>query len=166
MAKVITKNYTDTAIAGDPSITFAVEPINFGADFVKKMDNGSEAIMINTTSNLGVEEKVRLSVATVANIYNGTGLDSSVAAPTKQGVSVLSQITNVITVTDDGVPDYRIDLPMSAHLVLKVPKSEHISATDVVELVGRLLATLFDTGVDTTSRLEGLLRGSLIPSDV
>lgn len=166
MSIVVTNNYTDSAIAGYSEQTLTIAPLNFGADFVKQSDVGGQAILINKTSPLGVEEKVRLSVTEIANIYNGTGIDSSVASPTKRGVSLLSQVTNVISVTDDATPDYRIDLPMSAHLVIKIPKSEHVDASDVVSLVERLLATLFDTGVSTTSRLEGLLRGSLVPSDV
>jgi hypothetical protein len=111
-------------------------------------------------------EKIRIAYSDVANVYNGSGIEASVLAPTKRGVSVLAQITETISVTDDTDPDYRIDLPVSYHVVIKVPASEHISATDIQAGLGRLLSSLYDTGATTTSRLEAILRGSLVPSEV
>lgn len=166
MAKVKSNNFTDTAIAGNPTLTFPRAPLNFAADFKVKSNTGKEVVLINTSSPLGVVEKLRLSYSDVANIYSGTGIDASVMAPTKQGISILAQVTDVITVTDDSNADYRIDLPISCHVVIKIPASEQISATDVQARLGRLLSCLFDTGVMTTGRLEAILRGSLVPSDV
>lgn len=166
MAKVKSNNFTDTAIAGNPTLTFPRAPLNFATDFRVKSDSGKEVVLINTTSPLGVVEKIRISYSEVANVYSGSGIDASIMAPTKQGVSVLAQVTDVITVTDDTNSDYRIDLPISCHVVIKIPASEHILASDVQARLGRLLSSLFDTGVETTSRLEAILRGSLAPSDV
>lgn len=166
MAKIKSDNFTDTTIIGDPTLTFPRAPLNFAADFRIKSDSGKEVVLINTTSPLGAVEKARISYSEIANVYSGSGIDASIMAPTKQGVSILAQLTDVITVTDDVAADYRIDLPISCHLVVKIPASEHIIAADVQSRIGRLLSCLFDTGVETTSRLEAILRGSLVPSDV
>lgn len=167
MAKVKSTGYTDTAISGVSSLTFPRGLLNFGADFrVKSEQSGKEVVLTNITSPSDRPEKIRTAYNEVANVYSGSGVEPSVYAPTKRGVNVLCQVTEVISVTDDTDADYRVDLPVSAHLVIKVPASEYISAADVQTLVGRLLSGLFDTGVATTSRLEAILRGSLKPSDL
>jgi len=168
MAKVISKGYVDTPVAGVTTLTFPRAVLNVGADFRVKSqsNNGKEVILTNLTSPIDRPENIRIAHTDVANIYSGTAVEPSVLSPTKKGVSILSQVTEVLSVTDDTNSDYRIDLPLSAHLVIKVPASEHVSAAVVQELVGRLLSSLFDTGATTTSRLEAILRGSLVPTEL
>lgn len=167
MTKVINSGYVDTPVSGVSSLTFPRAVLNIGTDYrVKSNNNGKEVVITNITSPIDRPENIRLAYTDIANVYSGTGVEPSVTAPTKRGVSVLSQVTDVLSVTDDTDPDYRIDLPVSAHLVIKVPASEFVSAAVVQTLVGRLLSSLFDTGVTTTSRLEAILRGSLIPTEL
>lgn len=167
MSKVKSTGYLDTPIVGAPVLTFSRGPLNFGVDFrIKANDAGKEVILTNITSPVDRPEKIRIGYTEVANIYSGSGIEPSLLAPTKRGVSILAQLTEIISVGDDTDPDYRIDLPVSFHLVIKVPSSEHINATDVETGIGRLLSSLFDTGVETTSRLEAMLRGSLVPSEL
>lgn len=167
MAKVISKGYTDTPISGVTSLNFPRAILNFQKDFrIKSNNNGQEVVLTNITSPVDRPENIRLAYTNVANIYGGTSIEPSVLAPTKRGVSILTQITDVMSVTDDANADFRIDLPLSAHLVLKVPQSEYVTSAVVQELVGRLLSSLFDSGVVTTSRLEAILRGSLVPTEL
>lgn len=167
MAKVKSVGYTDTAIAGNPTLTFPRGGLNFASDFRVKSNNaGKEVILTNITSPSDRPEKIRIGYTEVANVYSGTGVEPTVSAPTKRGLQILSQVTEVISVTDDTDPNYRIDLPVSYHLVIKVPTSEHIGAADVQTGIGRLLSSLFDTGVMTTTRLEAILRGALVPSEL
>lgn len=168
MAKVINKGYTDTPITGVSSLTFPRAILNFNKDFRVKTsaNNGSEVVLTNLTCPVDRPEKIRLAYTEIANVYSGTGIEPSVLAPTKKGVSLLAQVTDVLSVTDDADADYRVDLPISAHLVIKVPQSQHVNAAVVQEVIGRLLSSLFDSGVSTTSRLEAILRGSLIPTEL
>jgi hypothetical protein len=166
MTKVVKPGYTDTAISGVSSLTFPRGLVNIGKDFRVKSNTGKEVILTNLTSPIDRPENIRLAYTDITNIYNGTGIESSLSAPSKKGVSVLAQVTDVLSVTDSTDADYRIDLPMSAHLVLKVPASEFVNSAQVQELIGRLLSSLFDTGSTGTDRLEAILRGSLIPSEL
>lgn len=167
MAKVVSVGYTDTPISGVTSLAFPRGLVNFGANFREKSDNpGKESVLTNITSPVDRPEKIRIAYTDVPNIYNGTGVEASYIAPTKRGISVLAQVTEVISVTDDANSDYRIDLPISAHLVLKVPASEFITEAMVQTLMGRLVSSLYDTGSLTTTRLGAILRGSLKPSDI
>lgn len=167
MAKVISKGFIDTPINGVSSLNFTRGLLNYKADFrVKSEDAGKEVVLTNITSPIDRPEKIRIAFSDVSNVYNGSGIESGVYAPTKRGVSVLAQVTNVISVTDDTDPTYRVDLPVSYHLVIKVPVSEAITGQVIQEGIGRLLSGLFDTGSTSTIRLESILRGSLTPSDM
>lgn len=167
MSKVKSYGYTDTAIAGVTGLDFPRGLVNFDADFRVKSDKpGQEVVLTNTTSPIDRPEKLRIAYSDVANVYNGTGIDPSVSAPTKRGISILVQETSVLSVSDSVDADFRLDLPLSCHLVIKVPASEYVTADDVLASIGRLLSGLFDTGLETNARLNAILRGSLVPSDV
>lgn len=166
MAKTINNGYTDTAIAGNPVLTYPRGSVNFATDFRVKSNKDNEVVITNLTSPVDRPENFRIAYTPVSNIYTGTGIEASVTAPTKQGVSILVQLTEVISVTDSAAPEYRVDLPLSCHLVIKVPRSEHVTAATVQTMVGRLLSGLYDTGVSTTARLDAILRGSLISKEL
>lgn len=167
MTKIKSVGYTDTPISGVTSLTFPRAILNFNKDFRVKSNNaGKEVVLTNITSPVDRPEKIRIAFTDVANVYTGTGVEPSVTAPTKRGVSVLAQVTETISVTDDTNPEFRIDLPVSYHMVIKVPTSEHINAVDIQAGIGRLLSSLFDSGSTSTSRLEAILRGSLVPTEL
>lgn len=167
MALTKSNGYTDTPIEGVSSLTFPRAILNFGKDFrVKANTAGKEVVLTNITSPIDRPEKIRIAYSDIANIYSGTGVDASVSAPTKRGVSLLAQVTDVISVTDAANPDYRVDLPVSYHLVIKVPSSELLTTDDIKAGIGRLLSSLFDAGVTSNTRLEAILRGSLVPSEL
>lgn len=167
MAKVKSVGYTDTPISGVTSLAFARGIVNFGSDFRVKSNNaGKEVVLTNITSPVDRPEKIRVGYTDVANIYAGTGVEPTVSAPTKRGVQILAQVTEVLSVTDNTDPDFRIDLPVSYHLVMKVPSSEYITPADIETGIGRLLSSLYDSGVTTTSRLAAILRGALVPSEL
>jgi len=168
MTKVINQGYTDTPVSGVTSLTFPRAVLNIDKDFRVKStnNNGKEVVLTNITSPIDRPENIRLAYTDIANIYSGTGVEPSVAAPTKRGISVLAQVTDVVSVTDDTDADFRVDLPISCHLVIKVPASEYINAAQVKTVLGRLLSSLYDTGATSDSRLEAILRGSLVPSEL
>lgn len=167
MAKSKSTGYTDTPIEGVSSLSFSRGLLNFKSDFRVKADQaGKEILLTNITCPVDRPERIRIAYSDISNVYSGTGIEPSVAAPTKRGVSVLAQLTEVISVTDTVDPEYRIDLPISLHLVVKVPVNENISSTDIQTALGRLLSGLYDTGSTATTRLDAILRGSLKPSDV
>lgn len=165
MAISIDAGYTDTSIEDVTELNFARGLVNFDADFrVKSNTPGKEVVLTNITSPIDRPEKFRISYSEVSNVYNGTGIDQSAYAASKKGVSVLVQLTEVLSVVDSADADYRVDLPVSYHLVIKVPASGNIPAASIQAGIGRLLSGLYETGSTATSRLESILRGSLVPS--
>lgn len=165
MSISIITNYTDTLIDGVSSEVFNRANLNYKADFVQHSQSApGRTILINRTApGYGVEEKIRIESTSIQNIYQNTGIEKAFQSPTSAGTSMLVQVTDILTVKDSTDPNFRIDLPISAHLVVKVPKSEYLDAAKVQTLIGRVLAALYDTGDTSTSRLDGMLRGALTP---
>lgn len=166
MAKVVNKGYTDTPIEGVTSLTFPRGLLNFKADFRVKSNQPNEVVLANITSPVDRTEQIRVAFSNIANVYSGTAIEPSLCAPTKRGVSVLCQVTDIISVTDSVDPDYRIDLPVSYHLVIKVPANENLTTSLIQEGLGRMVSGIFETGSVTLTRLEALIRGSLVPTDL
>lgn len=166
MTKVLSVNYTDTAIPGVSSLKLERGLVNFGADFKVKSDEPNEVILTNLTSPVVYPEKIRFSVSDVANVYTGSSIEPSLYSPTKRGVSMLCQLTETWKVTDPAVPEMEIALPVSAHIVIKVPNHELVTPQQIEILVGRLVSSLYETGATEPKRLGALLRGSLKPSDI
>lgn len=166
MAATVNVGYTDTPISGSPVLNLLRGSVNFGADFRVKQESANELILTNLTSPVDRPERWRYSYSDVANIYNGTDIDPSVYAPSKRGISVLCQLTETFSITDATDPSFRVDLPISAHIVLKLPANEQLTPAMVQTIVARLTSGLYETGLTTTSRLASLVRGSLTPADL
>jgi len=166
MSKSVSTNYTDTAISGVSSLTFPRGLVNFGADWKIKANEPDQGIITNLTSPLSYPEKMRFAVSDVVDVYKGANVDVSLYAPSRRGVSLLGQVSEVWTVTDSTDAAYQVALPVSAHLVIKVPSNENITPAMVQTLIGRLISGLFETGSTGTTRIAAMLRGSLIPSDL
>lgn len=162
----ISKGYTDTSIDGAVQPTIARPVINFAEDFRVKKTTESELVLVNLTSPLDRTEKVRYSVQNVSNVYAGTDIDPSVHAPVKRGVSLLVQRSATIAVSDSTQANSRIDLPVSFHIVAKVPVNEHIDASLIEDEIARTFSMMYETNSTDTSRINALLRGSLEPKDL
>lgn len=158
---------TDTAIEGVTEEHLARALLNFAVDWrVKSISGGKEIVLTNITAPPDRPEKIRMQYTEIGNIYNGSGIEPSFTAPSKRGVQLLGQTTNVLTVTDDANLDFRIDLPFSIYTVLKVPISAYVTATELQTALCRHLSAFYETGSITTDRLNSLLRGVLSPSDM
>lgn len=167
MSKVLNYNTNDTSTGVSPSIT--ISPLNFPVDFRtgdrSSKNTSSELFLKDIKSPVALPETIRVAYSVKPNVYANSILDKSLYAPSKQGWQVLSQLDTTWSVTDSDDPTLEIALPMHAHLVISGPMNDLIDADAVMtHLIGRLLGTLFETGSITSSRLESLMRGALIPT--
>lgn len=165
--KVLSKNYTDTTISGASEVTLTLPILNYGTDFRVKKDSDSEAIITNLTSPIDQPERIRWAQSEVSDVYKNTGISPTMYYASRRGTQVLCQLTDVYGVTDDQDASYEALLPVSAHIVLKVPNNDLISEDTAVQMVERLLGSLYETtGTTTTCRIRSLLRGALLPSSL
>jgi len=166
MTKTISWGHTDTPVNGVPTLALTRPVLNFGENFRVKSEKAGEVVIANLTSPLDRPEHIRFATSDIRDIYSSTDIDPSVFAPSKRGVSLLAQLTDTLSVTDSSEADFRVDLPISAHLVVKVPASEYITAEIVESLVARLISSLYETGSDELVRIDSMLRGSLSPRGI
>jgi hypothetical protein len=142
-------------------VTFSAQPrpVLGGEVYVK--DEPGESIMQATTGTLDMPMRYRISSQGVQNVFTGTGLEPQ-TAQRRDGVSFLCQLTEAWKVYDTGdagvVPYY---LPVSAHLVTKVPIDALVTPAEVAGLWFRLMLGLsraYDDTVETP--LAALLAGA------
>lgn len=160
MAKTLNKGFDSTGEVMDK--TLAIAGFKYPDEFRVKSESPDEAILVNVTSPMDRLEKLRFAYSEVADVYKNTSIDSSVAAASKRGVQILAQASETWSLTDAADPEYRVDLPVTAHIVVKVPACEYISETDILELLGRTVGGLYD-GTTAQWRLSDLVRGALVP---
>lgn len=154
-------NFTDSSVTAPGNLTPAA--LNFTADFAKKEASTNSAALVNTTSPLDRQETVKFSWSPVNNVYSGSGIDASAYSQNKTGVSVLAQVNTVLSVTDS-VTNKRVDLPLSAHVVMKVPNHEAITADILQVLANRVVGLLYEqSGSAAGPRLNNLVRGAVLP---
>lgn len=166
MAQSISYGYTDTAISGVTSLTLPRGLINFKSDFSVQKNATTDITLVNLTSPVDRPEKFRFALSNVDNIYANTGIDPSVWGATKQGQSLLIQLTEVLSVTDSVDPSYRVDLPVQCNISLKVPKNSLVTPEYLLTLIGRAVSGAFGTGETSTNGIKRLIHGSLIPADL
>jgi hypothetical protein len=161
MSYSLNKGYTDT-ISTAKSID--IPDMDYSVDFSIISDKPGEVILTNITSPMDRGETIRFALTQVKDVYTGTDIDASYKAPSHAGVSLVAQVSDTwryYDSTDLSLP--AVDLPISAHVVIKVPKTSYITADDFLTIAKRAFSLLFDTGAITSARLVEMLKGSLDP---
>lgn len=166
MAKVLSFVHTDTPISGVTSNTVDLPLVNFGADFRVESNQANELILTNLRSPLGDPEKFRSAFSVVSNIYKNTDIEPSSRSQNPRGVSLLLQHTDIASVTDSTDATFLQKKPFEAHIVVKVPADEVVTADIVKGFLLRTICAAFESGSNTSARLNAELRGSLLPADM
>lgn len=165
MARTLGLNYTDSSPTGATKVTIDIPSLNYGSDFRVMRDEPSEAVITNITSPLDQPERLRWAHQDVSDVYRNSGIDPTLYYATRKGTQVLVQLTDVFSVTDSADPTYLALLPISAHLVLRVPNNDLLSEDVLMTEVSRLIGGLYETSTGGTEpRLRGILRGALMPA--
>lgn len=164
MAITTSFGYTDT---NSKSKNIAIPDLSYTTDFAVTKDGSDEIILTNRTSPIDQPETIRFGYQNVANVYAGTGIDPSYMSVTKRGVSLVAQVNDILRVTcaeDTTCMPQVIDLPISAHIVVKVPLNQYVNADVAMSVVNRAISSLYGTGEVTTARLGAMLRHALAPT--
>lgn len=166
MAFTSSFGYTDSNSA--KTVNVARSNLNFNKDFAETTDGDGLCILTNTTTPLDQKETIRFQTQKISNIYSGAGIDPAYSSQNKKGLSLLLQVNDVLRVTSDTDLSYQLDLPLSAHMVIRVPENQHVTAQKVQELALRVVGLLYasDDSTNSVSRLEQMLRGAMTPSDM
>lgn len=166
MSKSTSFGYTDTADSGSATRSFTRANLNWPVDFIATEKSDMKFVAANKTSPMDQLETIRVQASEISDVYKGTVIDPSAYAGSRKGLSIVAQVNNVLRVTESTVPTYQVDLPISCHMVLKVPQNSNITADNVMTVVGRCLAALFDSNQVTSGRIANLLRGAMTPAGI
>lgn len=166
MAKVLSFPYTDTPIPDVTTNETSIGLVNFDLDWKTEKLGPTEYVMTNLKSPIGYPERFRIHWSAPNTLYQGTGIEPSMRSQSSRMVSLLIQHECVATITDTVDLTYQVDVPCKSNIVLKVGMIPEMTGAIALGLVQRNLAGLFDTGVNTSARLDALLRGSLKPANV
>jgi len=165
MSKSLSFSYTDTAFGSPATLNFVRANTNYGVDFAEKERTSGESKITNITAANDRPENIRIAYSEVKNIYANSGIEAVNQAPSTKGFSLVSQITEVGRVTES-VTGATYDLPISAHIVIKAPNDSLITASVIETVLKRLLSSLYNDNVTTTTRLAELMKGAVTPPEV
>lgn len=169
MAHVVNMNVTDTAQT-TPNTWSKPVALNYGQDYAVTTDSANNVQLSYKRAPFDAPQRVRFAATPVANIYANTDVDPSYQLPNKRGISLLAQLTQVVTVTDDVDPTYRVDLPLEAHMVIRIPKTSLLSDSQLFSVAERAYSLIFDAsrGVDAPESLwfTDLIRGTMRPKSL
>lgn len=158
--KRTTMGYSDSQTDGK---TVTIPDLAYAADFAVASEAPGCTVLSNLSTPLDQAETIRFQIQDVANIYNGSGVDPTFYASSKKGFSLLVQVNDVARVTSDEDTSFQVDLPVSAHLVIKAPKSQYVTADILRDAALRAVSLLFATGSTGTERISSLVRGAMTP---
>lgn len=160
----VSTNWNYTAAATTKNV--AVPDLDW-SNFTE-MDKSSKADkwIVNSTSGLDVPETARLKVTNRGNIYDGTNILPSYFATSKAGRELFWQLNDILSATDSADPTYRVDLPFTGYVALKFPTNSLVTGDMLLAFYERLVSMAFATGAVTKSRLEAMMRGSTLPSNL
>lgn len=164
MSKSTSFGFTDTADAGSATRAFTRANLNWPVDFVVTDKGDMKFQATNKTSPLDQPENIRVQASEISDVYKGTSIDPSAYAANRKGLSIVAQVNDILRVSESTDINYQVDLPLSCHIVLKVPQNSNVTADNVMALAGRALACLFDSDQVTSARIANLLRGAMTPA--
>jgi hypothetical protein len=162
MAKQIVFPFTDTPISGVTTNTTNIALVNY-KDWRSERTSTGELLLTNLRSPLGYPERIRYSYQTPNTLYKGSGIEPSVRSQQNRVSALLVTHECVVSIVDTADPTYQVDVPLKTSIVVKMPMLAEFNGAVALQMIQRNLAGLFETGSNTSARLDALMRGSLPP---
>lgn len=164
----VSDDYTDTVT----ELGGVVTPIlDFSKDFAKVSNDVTEAVIKNTTgASISSSEKIRYGSTPVKNVYAGTSVDASAQLPSKAGVQTLIELSETYRAVNS-VSGLEYEIPCVARLVMRIPTSQPVKNTIIVDLIVRLLSAMYSSTAANRDYanmdvLFNLVKGALLPEGV
>lgn len=162
MALYLEKPYVDTPISGSATEVH-IGSLNYGADFALIQDIPGQVQATNVTCPTDRPEKLRWAITPISDVYRNSGISPNLFTPSRQGASLLCQLTDVYSIKNGEDSSFQAAIPLSGHIVLRMPYSHLVTADEIKTFLMRLVAGLFPPGNNTADALASLIRGSLRP---
>lgn len=153
-----------TVPAGGATKAFPVRDMVWATDWRVKQNQPSEILLTAARASVDRPAEIRVAVSAVKDVYDKSDIDPSHRSPYRRGLTILSQFRNVFTLTDSANPLSSVYLPVSAHLVIRIPILEQITS-DVVKdaIIANVVGALFESTSVNGDRISDLMHGVLAP---
>lgn len=163
MSKTISNNQPTSSV----TVTATVPVQNWTADYRVAADKAGDVELVCIKTPLDATSQAIFKSSTVPNIYKGIGasIPTGLRDAMVTGVKLLNQRNEIWTKSDSTDTVYRVNKPVSCHIVLQVPNDELITVDEVQGLINRTCGQLYEI-VDSkgTTRLAAMLRQALTPT--
>lgn len=127
------------------------------AEAAYSIDDPGNAVIVNVAGALDQPNSIRYSVSPVADVFKQSPVNPGVGQ-NPAGVNILIQVNEVWKVTDTDLGE-RL-LPVSGHIVLKLPTDAQVTASAVGSLIDRVVgAVARDVDGTLETGLDFLLHG-------
>lgn len=144
--KSISHGPVDTTVDGVTSVSLTGPPLNYDADYRVIEEGPGKVVYTHVKSPADRPSTLRIAQTSKANVYAGSTIDPSVYLPSKRGLDTIIEVREVWAVTDSADAAFLQYAPVRAALTLSLPDSGVITADDILLLVKRVTAALFDQG--------------------
>lgn len=158
MAKTTSWGYTD----GTPK-SLPIADIDWASNFGAVDLTARQTIVTNVTSPVDQPEKVTFSTRSVKDIYGSSNINPAFRDVRSDGLSVVTILEDVLSVTDTEDSTYRVDFPVKVTLTITAPVSGYMTGDALLHAATRAIGATFDHGSVTGTRLAELYRGVTNP---
>lgn len=158
MAKTTSWGYTD----GTPK-NLPIADIDWAGNFGAVDLTARQTVVTNVTSPVDQPEKVTFSTRPVKDIYASSNINPAFRDVRSDGLSAVTILEEVLSVTDSANPLYRVDFPVKVTLTLTAPVSGSMTEANLLHAVTRAVGCMFDKSSVTGARVAELYRGVTNP---
>lgn len=156
------KSYTVTGSFTNSGFRQWQVPVISYSDLSVVEEGVAKTVVTNLLSPLDQPELIRVERQNVANVYSNTDIPRTLWATSTRGYSLVGQCNEIFRVTgSQGLTSFNIDLPVSAHWVLKVPATPYLGVSNYFDVLLRALSLAGTDG----ENLQKALRGATSPLD-
>lgn len=161
MSKSLSLGFTDTA--GVTAKTLTMPAINFATDYSVQSESASEVILVNTTSSMDQPTTIRIATRDVPDVYKGQNISTALIGPARAGIEVLVESRFTHKVTESTTGEEYVG-PDKVGITLRFPKDGNLTGANMLSMVLRSIAAVFEQGDNSDIRLNGLIRGIKKPA--
>lgn len=161
MTRTVTKGYADTAVSGVSSLVQDLPVLNWTADWRVLVNEPEELVAMNMTTPFDQPETFRFASRAVKNIYQGA--DDIIGVGNRldnvSGQAIVVQLREVHAITDTSDSTFRRLAPITVGITMTIPNDVSTTSANVLGMVRRACAGLYEQGVSTDTGVTALIKG-------
>lgn len=145
--------------AATTNLTLPIPSVDFtAAKFATTEEGVNKVVLTNLASPVDQPETARIERQHVANVYTGTNIPRTLWATSTRGFSLVGQVNDIWRITNTGDPTFMLDLPVSAHWVLKCPSTPYLTVAQLTATLTRSISLIGENGKNLNEYLRGAVR--------